>query len=156
MNTKELKIYNNLIKQLLSLEQEDYKNREKIVRFIIETMLSNGTLINDPEIYERISLLIDSSNIVRESLSLLATSTEQDYEVEDATNLGSNYSSSLLISNLYIAHDKYLSLLGNYRLYKQENYHVKYLVDNKIESLSVSEEIKEVNNLLVKIFNLKI
>ncbi len=156
MNTKELKIYNNLIKQLLSLEQEDYENREKIVRFIIETMLSNGTLINDPEIYERISLLIDSSNIVRESLSLLATSTEQDYEVEDATNLGSNYSSSLLISNLYIAHDKYLSLLGNYRLYKQENYHVKYLVDNKIESLSVSEEIKEVNNLLVKIFNLKI
>ena len=156
MNTKELKIYNNLIKQLLSLEQEDYENREKIVRFIIETTLSNGTLINDPEIYERISLLIDSSNIVRESLSLLATSTEQDYEVEDATNLGSNYSSSLLISNLYIAHDKYLSLLGNYRLYKQENYHVKYLVDNKIESLSVSEEIKEVNNLLVKIFNLKI
>ena len=156
MNTKELKIYNNLIKQFLSLEQEDYENREKIVRFIIETMLSNGTLINDPEIYERISLLIDSSNIVRESLSLLATSTEQDYEVEDATNLGSNYSSSLLISNLYIAHDKYLSLLGNYRLYKQENYHVKYLVDNKIESLSVSEEIKEVNNLLVKIFNLKI
>lgn len=156
MNTKELKIYNNLIKQLLSLEQEDYENREKIVRFIIETMLSNRTLINDPEISERLSLLIDSSTIVRESLSLLATSTEQDYEVEDATNLGSNYSSSLLISNLYIAHDKYLSLLGNYRLYKQENYHVKYLVDNKIESLSVSEEIKEVNNLLVKIFNLKI
>ena len=156
MNTKELKIYNNLIKQLLSLEQEDYENREKIVRFIIETMLSNRSLINDPEISERLSLLIDSSTIVRESLSLLATSTEQDYEVEGATNLGSNYSSSLLISNLYIAHDKYLSLLGNYRLYKQENYHVKYLVDNKIESLSVSEEIKEVNNLLVKIFNLKI
>ena len=155
MNTRELKIYNNLIKSLLSLEQEDYENREKIVKFIIETTLSNGTLINDPEISERLSLLIDSSNIAKESLSLLATSTEQGYEEEDATNLGSNYSSSLLIGNLYIAHDKYLSLLGNYRLYKQENYHVKYLVDNKIESLSIAEEIKEKNNLLNKIFNLK-
>ena len=43
MNTRELKIYNNLIKSLLSLEQEDYENREKIVRFIIDTMLSNDS-----------------------------------------------------------------------------------------------------------------
>ena len=104
MNTRELKIYNNLIKSLLSLEQEDYENREKIVKFIIETTLSNGTLINDPEISERLSLLIDSSNIAKESLSLLATSTEQGYEEEDATNLGSNYSSSLLITNDHTVH----------------------------------------------------
>ena len=89
-------------------------------------------------------------------MSILTESVEHDYENEDVTNLGRNYNNSLLIGNLYIAHDKYLSLLGNYRTYKLEGYHFKYLVENKLEVLSIEKEIKETNKILIKNFNLKI
>ena len=99
---------------------------------------------------------MESSTIIKTSLSILTESVEQDYEKEDVTNLGRNYNNSLLIGKLYIAHDKYLDLLGNYRVYKLDRYHSKYLVDNKLESLSIEKEIKERDKVLIKNFDLKI
>ena len=115
----------------------------------IKNIITSSETLKNPEICERISILVDSSIID-------TTSIEQDYEREIVTNLGRNYNNSLLIGNLYIAHDKYLDLLGNYRTYKLEGYHSKYLVENKLEALSVEKEIKETNKILIKNFNLKI
>ena len=140
MNTKELRIYNNLIKLLINLELEGYENREKIVSFVLENIITSSEMLKDFEICERLSILVESSTIIKTSLSILTESVEQDYEEK---MLGRNYNNSLLIGNLYIAHDKYLDLLGNYRVYKLEGYHSKYLVDNKLESLSIEKEIKE-------------
>ena len=156
MKPQEIKIYNNLIETLYNLEIEGYEKREKIVNFVIENIINSSELLKDPEICERLSTLVDSSTISTTSLGLIATSVEHDYENEDVTNLGRNYNNSLLIENLYIAHDKYLSLLGNYRTYKLEEYHSKYLVENKLESLSIEKEIKETDKILIKNFNLKI
>ena len=115
----------------------------------IKNIITSSETLKNPEICERISILVDSSIID-------TTSIEQDYEREIVTNLGRNYNNSLLTGNLYIAHDKYLDLLGNYRTYKLEGYHSKYLVENKLEALSVEKEIKETNKILIKNFNLKI
>lgn len=156
MNTKELRIYNNLIKLLINLELEGYENREKIVSFVLENIITSSEMLKDFEICERLSILVESSTIIKTALCMLTNSVEQDYEREDVTNLGRNYNNSLLIGNLYIAHDKYLSLLGNYRTYKLEGYHSKYLVENKLESLSIEKEIKETDKILIKNFNLKI
>lgn len=156
MNTKELRIYNNLIKLLINLELEGYENREKIVSFVLENIITSSEMLKDFEICERLSILVESSTIIKTSLSILTESVEQDYEKEDVTNLGRNYNNSLLIENLYIAHDKYLDLLGNYRIYKLDRYHSKYLVDNKLESLSIEKEIKERDKVLIKNFDLKI
>lgn len=156
MKTQEIKIYNNLIETLYDLKIEGYEKREKIVNFVIENIINSSELLKDPEICERLSTLVDSSTISTISLGLIATSVQHDYENEDVTNLGRNYNNSLLIGNLYIAHDKYFSLLGNYRTYKLEGYHSKYLVENKLESLSIEKEIKETDKILIKNFNLKI
>ena len=156
MNTKELRIYNNLIKLLINLELEGYENREKVDSFVLENIIISSEMLKDSEISERLSILVDSSTIIKTALCILTKSVEQDYEREDVTNLGRNYNNSLLIGNLYIAHDKYLDLLGNYRTYKLEGYHSKYLVENKLESLSVEKEIKETDKILIKNFNLKI
>ena len=156
MNTKELRIYNNLIKMLINLELEGYENREKIVSFVLENIITSSEMLKDIEICERLSILVESSTIIKTSLCMLTESVEQDYEKEDVTNLGRNYNTSLLIENLYIAHDKYLDLLGNYRVYKLEKYHSRYLVNNKLESLSIEKEIKETDKVLIKNFDLKI
>ena len=156
MNTKELRIYNNLIKMLINLELEGYENREKIVSFVLENIITSSEMLKDIEICERLSILVESSTIIKISLCMLTESVEQDYEKEDVTNLGRNYNTSLLIENLYIAHDKYLDLLGNYRVYKLEGYHSRYLVNNKLESLSIEKEIKETDKVLIKNFDLKI
>ena len=156
MNTKELRIYNNLIKMLINLELEGYENREKIVSFVLENIITSSEMLKDIEICERLSILVESSTIIKTSLCMLTEFVEQDYEKEDVTNLGRNYNTSLLIENLYIAHDKYLDLLGNYRVYKLEGYHSRYLVNNKLESLSIEKEIKETDKVLIKNFDLKI
>ncbi len=156
MNTKELRIYNNLIKMLINLELEGYENREKIVSFVLENIITSSEMLKDIEICERLSILVESSTIIKISLCMLTEFVEQDYEKEDVTNLGRNYNTSLLIENLYIAHDKYLDLLGNYRVYKLEGYHSRYLVNNKLESLSIEKEIKETDKVLIKNFDLKI
>lgn len=156
MKPQEIKIYNNLIETLYDLKIEGYEKREKIVNFVIENIINSSELLKDPEICERLSTLVDSSTISTTSLGLIATSVQHDYENEDVTNLGRNYNNSLLIGNLYIAHDKYLSLLGNYRVYKLDGYHSKYLIDNKLESLSIKKEIKERDKVLIKNFDLKI
>ncbi len=156
MKTQELKIYNKLIEALFDLEEEGYENRENIVRFVIENFIISSDWLKDPEICERISILVDSSIIATKVLGIIATSTEHDFEIENTTNLGRNYSNTILINNLYIAHDKYLDLLGNYRIYKLEGYHPKYLVENKLNSLSVEKEIKETDKILIRNFDLKI
>ncbi len=91
MNTKELRIYNNLIKLLINLELEGYENRENIVSFVLENIITSSEMLKDFEICERLSILVESSTIIKTSLSILTESVEQDYEKEDVTNLGRNY-----------------------------------------------------------------
>ena len=63
MKHQELKIYNSLIELLFNLEEEGYNIRENIVNFVITSSLNNNLILNDPKVDERLSLLVDSSNI---------------------------------------------------------------------------------------------
>ena len=156
MTRQELEIYNDLIKALLNLEEEGYKNREKLLYFVIDNIINSRELLKDLEVLERISVLVNSTDITARTLELMAISLKADYEVDNTLNLGKNYLNSLLISNIYIEYDKYFDLLGNYRIYKLEGYPLKYLVDNKLESLAVKKEIKDIDKKLIKNFNLKL
>ncbi len=156
MKLQELKIYNNLIKTLLMLEKEGYDKRAEIVNFIITAARNNKDLLIDPEICERLAILVDSSNIAVKALDIISNKVEKDFEKDDPTNLGTNYYNTLVITNLHIEHDKYLSLLANYEIYKQENYSVNYLIENKEETKEIEKEIKEKTQLLIKKLNLKI
>ena len=156
MTIQELEIYNDLIKALLNLEEEGYKNRERLLYFVVDNLMNSSELLKDLEVLERITVLVNSTDITARSLELMAISLEDDYEVENTLNLGRNYLNSLLIGNLYIEYDKYFDLLGNYRIYKLENYPLKYLVDNKLESLIVKKEIREIDKKLIKKFSLKL
>ena len=74
METQELKLYNSLIEYLLDLEDEGYEIREDIVRFNLENILKNQELLIDPEISERLAVLVNSATIAAKVLGLIATS----------------------------------------------------------------------------------
>ena len=74
MKTQELKLYNSLIEYLLDLEDEGYEIREDIVRFNLENILENQELLIDPEISERLAVLVNSATIAAKVLGLIATS----------------------------------------------------------------------------------
>lgn len=74
MKTQELKLYNSLIEYLLDLEDEGYEIREDIVRFNLENILKNQELLIDPEISERLAVLVNSATIAAKVLGLIATS----------------------------------------------------------------------------------
>ena len=156
METQELKLYNSLIEYLLDLEDEGYEIREDIVRFNLENILKNQELLIDPEISERLAVLVNSATIVAKVLGLIATSVEEGFEREDTKSLGFNYCNTKIIENLYTNHDIYLSLLINYRIYKLNHYHDEYFTKNNNEKLAVERKIKEADKLLVKNFHLKI
>lgn len=83
METQELKLYNSLIEYLLDLEDEGYEIREDIVRFNLENILKNQELLIDPEISERLAVLVNSVTIAAKALGLIATSVEEGFERED-------------------------------------------------------------------------
>ena len=74
MKTQELKLYNSLIEYLLDLEDEGYEIREDIVRFNLEKNKKNQELLIDPEISERLAVLVNSATIAAKVLGLIATS----------------------------------------------------------------------------------
>ena len=130
MKTQELKLYNSLIEHLFDLEDEGYEIREDIVRFNLENILENQELLIDPEISERLAVLVNSATIATKVLGLIATSVEEGFEREDTKSLGFNYCNTKIIENLYTNHDIYLSLLINYRIYKLNHYHDEYFTKN--------------------------
>ena len=156
MNVKETTIYNNLVDTLFNLEMEGTEIREDIVYFNLENILENQSLLKDPEIRERLAVLVNSNNIAVKALERIAIATEQRFEEKDYSNLGFNYSNALIIRNLYINYDIYLVLLINYRFYKIKNYHDKYLMENNQNSKLVKRKITEANKILIKNLNLKI
>ena len=156
MNVKETTIYNNLVDTLFNLEMEGTEIREDIVYFNLENILENQSLLKDPEIRERLAVLVNSNNIAVKALERVAIATEQGFEVKDYSNLEFNYSNALIIRNLYINYDIYLVLLINYRFYKIKNYHDKYLMENNQNSKLVKRKITEANKILIKNLNLKI
>lgn len=156
MNVKETTIYNNLVDTLFNLEMEGTEIREDIVYFNLENILENQSLLKDPEIRERLAVLVNSNNIAVKALERIAIATEQGFEEKDYSNLEFNYSNALIIRNLYINYDIYLVLLINYRFYKIKNYHDKYLMENNQNSKLVKRKITEANKILIKNFNLKI
>ena len=156
MNVKETTIYNNLVDTLFNLEMEGTEIREDIVYFNLENILENQSLLKDPEIRERLAVLVNSNNIAVKALERVAIATEQGFEEKDYSNLEFNYSNALIIRNLYINYDIYLVLLINYRFYKIKNYHDKYLMENNQNSKLVKRKITEANKILIKNFNLKI
>ena len=156
MNVKETTIYNNLVDTLFNLEMEGTEIREDIVYFNLENILENQSLLKDPEIRERLAVLVNSNNIAVKALERIAIATEQGFEEKDYSNLEFNYSNALIIRNLYINYDIYLVLLINYRFYKIKNYHDKYLMENNQNSKLVKRKITEANKILIKNLNLKI
>ena len=156
MNVKETTIYNNLVDTLFNLEMEGTEIREDIVYFNLENILENQSLLKDPEIRERLAVLVNSNTIAVKALERIAIATEQGFEEKDYSNLEFNYSNALIIRNLYINYDIYLVLLINYRFYKIKNYHDKYLMENNQNSKLVKRKITEANKILIKNFNLKI
>ena len=156
MNVKETTIYNNLVDTLFNLEMEGTEIREDIVYFNLENILENQSLLKDPEIRERLAVLVNSNNIAVKALERIAIATEQGFEEKDYSNLEFNYSNALIIRNLYINYDIYLVLLINYRFYKIKHYHDKYLMENNQNSKLVKRKITEANKILIKNFNLKI
>ena len=156
MNVKETTIYNNLVDTLFNLEMEGTEIREDIVYFNLENILENQSLLKDPEIRERLAVLVNSNNIAVKALERIAIATEQGFEEKDYSNLEFNYSNALIIRNIYISYDIYLVLLINYRFYKIKNYHDKYLMENNQNSKLVKRKITEANKILIKNLNLKI
>lgn len=112
------------------INDEGYDSRKEIISYIIE----NLKFINEMEIAERISFLVDSANN-------LATAIER-VNMNLDSNIGENYINSLTITDILILQYNYLQLLVKYKPLLFTN-NINKLTENKNESIIIKEEISK-------------
>lgn len=130
MNDKEIRLLTVLKRHMKEINDEGYDSRKEIISYIIE----NLKFINEMEIAERISFLVDSANN-------LATAIER-ININLDSNIGENYINSLTITNILILQYNYLQLLVKYKSLLFAN-NINKLTENKNESTIIKEEISK-------------
>ena len=130
MNDKEIRLLTVLKRHMKEINDEGYDSRKEIISYIIE----NLKFINEMEIVERISFLVDSANN-------LATAIER-VNMNLDSNIGENYINSLTITDILILQYNYLQLLVKYKPLLFAN-NINKLTENKNESIIIKEEISK-------------
>lgn len=130
MNDKEIRLLTVLKRHMKEINDEGYDSRKEIISYIIE----NLKFINEIEIAERISFLVDSANN-------LATVIER-ININLDSNIGENYINSLTITDILILQYNYLQLLVKYKSLLFAN-NINKLTENKNESIIIKEEISK-------------
>ena len=130
MNDKEIRLLTVLKRHMKEINDEGYDSRKEIISYIIE----NLKFINEMEIAERISFLVDSANN-------LATAIER-ININLDSNIGENYINSLTITDILILQYNYLQLLVKYKSLLFAN-NINKLTENKNESIIIKEEISK-------------
>lgn len=130
MNDKEIRLLTVLKRHMKEINDEGYDSRKEIISYIIE----NLKFINEIEIAERISFLVDSANN-------LATAIER-ININLDSNIGENYINSLTITDILILQYNYLQLLVKYKSLLFAN-NINKLTENKNESTIIKEEISK-------------
>ena len=130
MNDKEIRLLTVLKRHMKEISDEGYSSRKSIISYIID----NLKYINEIEIAERISFLVDSANN-------LATAIER-VNMNLDSNIGENYINSLTITDILILQYNYLQLLVKYKSLLFTN-NINKLVENKNESIIIKEEISK-------------
>ena len=130
MNDKEIRLLTVLKRHMKEINDEGYDSRNEIISYIIE----NLKFINEMEIAERISFLVDSANN-------LATAIER-ININLDSNIGENYINSLTITDILILQYNYLQLLVKYKSLLFAN-NINKLTENKNESTIIKEEISK-------------
>lgn len=130
MNDKEIRLLTVLKRHMKEINDEGYDSRKEIISYIIE----NLKFINEIEIAERISFLVDSANN-------LATAIER-VNMNLDSNIGENYINSLTITDILILQYNYLQLLVKYKSLLFTN-NINKLTENKNESIIIKEEISK-------------
>lgn len=130
MNDKEIRLLTVLKRHMKEINDEGYDSRKEIISYIIE----NLKFINEIEIAERISFLVDSANNLATAIEMI--------NIKLDSNIGENYINSLTITDILILQYNYLQLLVKYKSLLFTN-NINKLVENKNESIIIKEEISK-------------
>ena len=130
MNDKEIRLLTVLKRHMKEINDEGYDSRKEIISYIIE----NLKFINEIEIAERISFLVDSANNLATAIEMININLD--------SNIGENYINSLTITDILILQYNYLQLLVKYKSLLFAN-NINKLTENKNESTIIKEEISK-------------
>ena len=117
MNDKEIRLLTVLKRHMKEINDEGYDSRKEIISYIIE----NLKFINEIEIAERISFLVDSANNLATAIEMININLD--------SNIGENYINSLTITDILILQYNYLQLLVKYKSLLFTN-NINKLVEN--------------------------
>lgn len=144
METEEFYTYNDLIYEIHDLKDQGDEISLEIVTFVLSNLFFNNKFLEDPEVSERLDVLVDTNNAIFTILETLMFIVEDAYNKKDNITLEKCSKNLSEIRDFYVSYESYLNLLKDYKLCI-DDYNVNTFV-SKIFSRTYNDCIK---NMLV-------
>ncbi len=141
MNDKEKILYENLYYNLGRLDQENYKNKEDLIQYILINFMYSMDHLTNELINNRLKTLTSSINFFDEFYSFFKEIINVSYTGLDTKNLGAYYTDTLKLTNLLTIQELYFNnlLLFDSSLEYEDNR--KYFEINIQEEQNLKNEI---------------
>ena len=144
METEEFYTYNDLIYEIHDLKDQGDEISLEIVTFVLSNLFFNNKFLKDPEVSERLDILVDTSNAIFTTLETIMLVVEDAYNKKDNATLKKCSKELLEIRDFYVSYESFLNLLKDYKLC-MDDHNVNTLA-SKIFSRTYDDCIK---NMLV-------
>ena len=148
LNKKEEMLYLVGLNHLMSLEEEGLNKRQDLLTYTLDALFNSPWIFQDEELNRRMTLLVDSSNLVGTCIENLSTTAMQEFQAQNPKILGRLYKSLLIINNIFLYQEEYISCLGEYETSKLFE---KNLDNNFATASEIETEINTECHKLVKI-----
>ena len=116
METQEFYTYNDLIYEIHDLKDQGDEISLEIVTFVLSNLFFNNKFLEDPEVSERLDVLVDTNNAIFTILETLMFIVEDAYNKKDNITLEKCSKNLSEIRDFYVSYESYLNLLKDYKL----------------------------------------
>lgn len=126
MEKEKFYIYNNLIYNLYDLMEQVLELNIEIVGFVCSNFFFNNEFLKDMDVSERLYVLVDTGNIIVNTLDTIMYVIEDAYTKSDFITLENCSRELLKIEDFLVSYENYLNLLKDYKLC-MDDYNVNLL-----------------------------
>lgn len=148
LNKKEEMLYLVGLNHLMSLQEEGLTKRQDLLTYTLDALFNSPWIFQDEELNRRLTLLVDSSNLVGTCIDDLSVTAMNEYQARNPKVLGRLYKSLIIIDNIFLYQEEYISCLGEYEI---DKLFAKNLDSNQQEANEIETDLNTECHKLVKI-----
>ena len=142
MNRLEI-LYNKLMANISGLEELSKEKRIELINYVFYLMCFNAKLLNSPEMFERLDVLVTSNEVITTVLNEIKLAGEEAYNRKKLLDLIECYTDIMKIDELIHDYSNYFKLMQEYQQCIDE--YATNLFVSKVLCYSYEDYLKAIN-----------